>query len=156
MVWSQRTKCPPLPEKFNWSEAQDYRRDSAFVVDCLIWLDRAPLYSNIACRSSVTAYVLEWLSGCPSPVLVVDSRVFPFAEQHPELFLDFLCSMALNQIRYPSKTDKVAIHSKAFADVAKHLEKEKELKKTSEMKKIIRLGLNEKKLNKYIRGIVGG
>jgi hypothetical protein len=152
--WTQRTKCPEIPEKYVWEKPQDYKRDSVFVSECLSWLCQAPLYNNLECRSRVNIFVMEWLAGTPHMTIDVDSKALPFTDENPELLYTFIHGMALYKMKNKSCEDVHEMRIHGLKTVCNLIEKEEEMKRSKSVKQLMRMSKSDKKLNNYYQKLV--
>lgn len=129
---------PEIPKEYQWDTPQEYAVDEASVTEVLKWLCSEPLGLNIQKRSLANAYVMEWITGSPSIRLEVNSEVFPFLEEHPELLFSLIQGMAFYSLGHPDEKDAVKLHAEGLETVAHHAELSEELSKDGDLKKLIK------------------
>ena len=151
---TQRSKCPEIPIEHTWNSPEDYRKDSVFVSECLVWLCQAPLYKNMECRSRVNIYVMEWLAGTTGITIDVDSRAIPFAEENPELLYSFIHGMALYKMKNRACENVDEMRVQGLKAVSKLIEREEEMKRSKSVKQLMRMSKSDKKLNNYYQKLV--
>jgi hypothetical protein len=151
---AQRSKCPEIPEGYVWDNPEDYRKDSVFVSECLVWLCQAPLYKSMECRSRVNIYVMEWLAGTTGLTIDVDSRALPFAEENPELLYSFIHGMALYKMKNKACENVDELRIQGLKAVCKLVEREEEMKRSKSVKQLMRMSKSDKKLNNYYQKLV--
>ncbi|MDZ4752027.1 MAG: hypothetical protein SGI87_10460 [Flavobacteriales bacterium] len=145
----QRSKCPVVPDEYSWNSASDYSMDSSLVAECLVWLCNAALYDRMECRSEVNLFVMEWLAGSPSVKIDVDSKLLPFTEENPELLFSYIHGMALYQLKNRRNDDLVKSRIEGLKAVSQLVEREEDMKKSKDVRKLLRMAKSDKKLNNY-------
>lgn len=84
---------PALDVTLTFNQPDDYRKADRSAVAAIDWLAEYPLTECEDDRNRLNAYVLVWLSGHPDVTVNLETKVFPFLTDHPELLFPVLFAM---------------------------------------------------------------
>lgn len=146
----QPGQCPKIPESYKWETPEDYMKDRELVKKTLKWLCVTPYSEDIRMRALANAFVLEWLAGTPELTLNVKSEILGFPDEHPQLLLTFIHSMALYVLNHPKEQDEIKKYEAGIQTVVDLSMKSKELSKLAKVKEFEKM-IRRSKLKKYLQ-----
>lgn len=148
--FGQPGRCPELPDKYQWKNAEDYSKDKELVKKTLNWLCQTPLSEDLRNRTLANAFVLEWLAGTPELTLNIRTGVLKFPDEHPELLLTFMHGMAYYSLLHPKDESELKRYEAGIKTVVDLAEQSKELSKLSRIKELEKM-IKKGKLNAYLK-----
>lgn len=129
---------PVLPKEYNRSTAEDFRKDQDLVEKCLVWLCKTPINEDVAYRSEVNYFVMEWLAGSPQITVDVKTKYAPFVNDYPELMFSMIHGMALYALRHKAPYEEEKIHFKGLEVVCDMIETSEKLSQERELRRFLK------------------
>ncbi len=140
---------PVLPETYSRNTTEDFRKDQELVEKCLVWLCKTPINEDVAFRSEVNYFVMEWLAGSPQITIDVKTKYAPFVNDYPELMFSLIHGMALYALRHKAPYDEEKIHLKGLETVCDMIETSETLYEQKELRRALK-AKKRNKLKAYI------
>lgn len=129
---------PVLPDSYARGAKEDYQKDRDLVEKSLLWLCKTPINEDIAYRSEVNYFVMEWLAGSPEIILNINTDYAPFINEHEELMFSLIHGMALYALNHKSPYDENKIHLKGLEVVCNMVETSDRLSEDKNLRKLVR------------------
>ncbi len=150
---AQPSKCPKLPETYEWNNAREYKRDEDLILKTLQWLNSTPMQNDVTVRGRANLFVLEWICGTPRLKLELNSEELPFYTNYPDLLFAYIFGMAQCKLTKNGDCDEHKAMISGYNAVAFQIEANEGLKKSKELKPIYK-AYRRKKMESYVQSLI--
>lgn len=145
---------PELDATINFEQPEDYRRASKSALAAIDWLLTVPLAQCEEDRNRLNAYVLVWLGGHPDVRVELETSVFPFFEEFPELLFPVIFAMGRYDLKHPNEGNNlINQHVAAMQTVLEIADREKKYRANSDIK-MLRKMRRKDHLSSYVSGLL--
>ncbi len=145
---------PALDVTLTFEQPADYRKADRSAMAAIDWLLEEPLNRCEDDRNRLNAYVLVWLSGHPDVKVELQTAVFPFLNDFPELLFPVLFAMGryvmLNQGREDSILQQHVAGMEAVLSIA---DNDKKYRTDAQVKALRKLRRKDQ-LTSYVSGLL--
>ncbi|MFK7756781.1 MAG: hypothetical protein AB8B53_07605 [Flavobacteriales bacterium] len=109
-----------VPENYDLTDAQDYAPYEDDLLDCIEWMQKTPLNTELETRKKAAKFVMDWINGSPDVSILIDSRFLPFMKSSPHLLLTFMAGWTERDLKtrdYGNNQEGVVAGLKAVLDM---------------------------------------
>jgi len=150
--YAQNVGCPPLPEKYEWKTAREYKRDEDLVLRTLQWLNATPMNEQLVTRSNANLFVMKWICGSPSLKLVIETGSLPFYEEFPDLLFPYIHGVAQCRLTKNNSCDELKATVNGFTTVAFMILNDDRLKKNKSLQTLVKAS-KKGKMELYVQSL---
>jgi hypothetical protein len=79
-----------IPTNYSFKNDDDYRRYEPNILECIAYLEKAPVDDVSNYRKRVNSFFLDWLSGTPDVRIVVNSSVMDLCKENGNFLIIFM------------------------------------------------------------------
>lgn len=145
---------PALDVTLTFEHPDDYRKADRIAMSAIDWLLDTSLDQCEDDRNRLNAYVLVWLSGHPDVIVELNTGVFPFLNDFPELLFPVLFAMGRYEMMNRRREDAVLQqHVAAMEAILLIADSEKKYRSDAQIKALRKMRRKDQ-LTSYIAGLL--
>jgi len=128
-----------VPANIVLKQDADYAKYKQEVLDAINWLEYTPLNEQTAKRKEVNAFLVQWISGCPTISVKMYAETMVFYDANPDLMMSYMGGWTKYALENPGNTDDFMANMAGLHSVIKVYKAGKGIKKDAKTDKLVKL-----------------
>ncbi len=138
-----------VPQNVKMVAKEDYANYETDIINATKWLEETPLDKEPEKRKQVSAFVLQWITGCPNVNIELTPPLQKIYEKNNPLLLLYMAGYSKYFIEHKTDATKFAAAKEGLITMMNVYKKGININKNKEMNKLIKL-TDEGKLDDYM------